>query len=174
MYDTVLVPTDGSDAANCAIDDAIEVAATYDATVHALYVVDVDAVSLALGAEQLDRTLDVDSDRFPDDLRSKAADATGAVAARARERGLDVVESIEVGTPHDEIARYADEHDVDLIVLGSHGRTGVKRRLLGSVAERVVRTTTAPVLVVDARANDLDGTSEPHEPAEADVSATHD
>lgn len=160
MYDTVLVPTDGSDAANCAIDDAIDVAATYDATVHTLYVVDVNAVSLVLGPEQLDRTLDVESDRFPDDLETKASKATEAVASRARERGLDAVEALEVGTPHDEIARYADEHDVDLIVLGSHGRTGVKRRLLGSVAENVLRATPVPVLVVDARADDVDREAE--------------
>jgi hypothetical protein len=50
-----------------------------------------------------------------------------------------------------EIVRYADEHEIDLIVLGTHGRTGVSRALIGSVAERVVRTASCPVLTVPLR-----------------------
>jgi len=47
------------------------------------------------------------------------------------------------------IADYAEDNDIDLIVIGSHGRSGVRRALLGSVTERVLRSTTVPVLVVD-------------------------
>jgi nucleotide-binding universal stress UspA family protein len=53
-----------------------------------------------------------------------------------------------LGTPSEEIVNYADEHEIDLIVMGTHGRTGVARVLLGSVAEKVVRKAPCPVLTV--------------------------
>jgi nucleotide-binding universal stress UspA family protein len=70
------------------------------------------------------------------------------VAARAREAGLDATAAARTGRPHDVIEEYAADHDVDLVVVGTHGRTGVERVLLGSVAERVLRTATRPMLVV--------------------------
>lgn len=148
MYDTILVPTDGSDVAEAAVDQALDLAETYGATVHALYVVDIDAVDLGLGTEQVDR---IRQGHFGEmeELKSKADDATGYIADRAAERGVGAEEVVETGNPHKVIADYADDHDVDLIVIGSHGRAGVKRALLGSVTERVLRSTHRPVLVVD-------------------------
>ena len=55
---------------------------------------------------------------------------------------------IRIGNPVDEINRFVDEKKVDLIVMGTHGRTGLQHLLVGSVAERVVRTATCPVLTV--------------------------
>jgi nucleotide-binding universal stress UspA family protein len=73
-------------------------------------------------------------------------------AEMARERGArDVHVQTEMGTPHTEIDRVAKEGRHDLIVIGTHGRTGLKHVLLGSVAERVVRTAPCPVLTVRAR-----------------------
>jgi nucleotide-binding universal stress UspA family protein len=68
----------------------------------------------------------------------------------AEELGIDVpvVTAVESGTPAAQIVRYAERHGIDLIVVGTHGRTGVTRALLGSVAERVVRTAPCPVLAV--------------------------
>ena len=68
----------------------------------------------------------------------------------AEELGIDVpvVTAVESGAPAARIVRYAERHGVDLIVVGTHGRTGVTRALLGSVAERVVRTAPCPVLAV--------------------------
>jgi nucleotide-binding universal stress UspA family protein len=63
-------------------------------------------------------------------------------------KGKTIVRSTEWGTPFVEIVRYAKEHDIDLIVLGTHGRTGLKHVLLGSVAENVVRKASCPVLTV--------------------------
>jgi nucleotide-binding universal stress UspA family protein len=71
-----------------------------------------------------------------------------SLAARAREAGVDVTVAVRTGAPHEEILGYADEAGVDLVTLGSHGRTGVERVLLGSVAERVLRAATTPVLAV--------------------------
>jgi nucleotide-binding universal stress UspA family protein len=150
MYDTILVPTDGSDVAEIAVDHALDLAEKYDATLHTIYVVDTDAMDLSLGTEQVER---VKSGRFGEmeDLAEKANEATGRVASKAEEQGVSVVENIVGGRPHREITDYATENDVDLIVMGSHGRGGVRRMLLGSVAERVLRTARIPVLVVDVR-----------------------
>ncbi|OIB57051.1 universal stress protein [Natrialba sp. SSL1] len=149
MYDTILIPTDGSTVAEHAVEHALDLAETYDAAVHALYVVDTSAVDIGLGTEQVDR---IRQGKFGDmpELEQRASDATAAVASKAADRGLAVTEAVIGGQPHRQIADYADDHDVDLIVMGSAGRSGVRRALLGSVAERTLRTTRRPVLVVDA------------------------
>lgn len=153
MYDTILVPTDGSDVAEIAVEHAIDLAETYDATLHALYVVDTDAMDLSLGSEQVDR---IRAGQFSemDDLEQKARNATGRVIRQAEEHGIPTVEQIAAGRPHTVITNYAEDNGVDMIVMGSHGRGGVRRMLLGSVAERVLRTARIPVLVVDARQDD--------------------
>ena len=148
MYDTILVPTDGSDTANVAVSHAIDLASKYGATVHALYVVDPDWLAYSLGSEQLDRIRQGNFGEM-DDVEADAAEATGVVAEQARDHGLDVVEEVRGGTPHDIITSYADTQDIDLIVIGSHGRSGVRRALLGSVTERVLRSSHVPTLVVD-------------------------
>jgi len=148
MYENILIPTDGSETAQVAVDHAVDHAQKYGATLHALYVVDVDAVNFGLGTEQVDR---IKQGNFGEmhELRDDADAATGAVVDSAAERDVTVHEEVRVGTPHDVIAGYADNEDIDLVVMGSHGRSGVRRALLGSVTERVLRSTHVPVLVVD-------------------------
>jgi nucleotide-binding universal stress UspA family protein len=148
MYERILIPTDGSPTAEVAVEQALDLADKYDAELHALYVVDTDAMEISLGTEQIDR---IRSGHFGEmtEIRERAEGATAHVAERARERGIDVVEDVSAGRPHTAIANYAEDHDVDLIVMGSHGRSGVRRALLGSVTERVLRSTHRSVLVVD-------------------------
>jgi len=148
MYDRILVPTDGSTVAEVAVDHAVDLAEKYDADIHALFVADVDAITYSLGTEQVDR---IHQGNFQGmtDLREDAEAATGSVVEQAEARGLTGVERHAGGRPHVVIADYADDNDIDLIVMGSHGRSGVKRALLGSVTERTLRSTHVPVLVVD-------------------------
>jgi|AntDeeMetagen134_2_1112570.scaffolds.fasta_scaffold04781_4 nucleotide-binding universal stress UspA family protein len=148
MYEHILIPTDGSDTTEHAVDEALEVADRFDATVSTLYVVDTDAIGIGLGAEQVDR---IRQGRFGemDDLEARVDDATAFVAERARERGLDVEEHARAGRPASVIADFADDADVDLIAMGSHGRSGLSRVVLGSVTEHVLRETHKSVLVVD-------------------------
>lgn len=148
MYDRILIPTDGSDVAEAAIEQALDIAGKYDAELHALYVVDTDAVAYSLGTEQVDRLRQGKFDEMTE-LKSKAESATGYVGALAEEHGIDVVEHHAGGQPHRVIDNYAKNNDIDLIVMGSHGRSGVRRALLGSVTERTLRSTHTPVLVVD-------------------------
>ncbi|NEU58896.1 universal stress protein [Halorussus sp. MSC15.2] len=150
MYERILIPTDGSETAELAVEEALDIAEKFDAEVYTLYVVDTDAAELSLGTEQVER---IRSGRFGemDELEARAREATEHVAARGRERGIDVAEHFRAGRPHDVIADFAEDHDVDLVVMGSHGRSGVRRMLLGSVTERVLRSTHRSVLVVDER-----------------------
>lgn len=153
MYDTILVPTDGSRVAENAVSHAVDLAAKYDADVHALYVVDTSAMDIGLGAEQVDRIRQGKFGEMPE-LEERALDATGTVTEQAADHGVSVTESVVAGQPHRQIADYGEENDIDLIVMGSAGRGGVRRALLGSVAERTLRTTTIPTMVVDIRDED--------------------
>lgn len=150
MYENVLVPTDGSEAAESAVEDAVDLAAKYGATVHALYVVDVEATNLALGTEQVERVRRGELDEMPE-VKAKADEATGYVADVAAEHGVAVEEHVRAGSPARAIRTFVEDNDVDLVVMGSHGRSGLSRVVLGSVAEKVLRRTRLPVLVVDAK-----------------------
>lgn len=140
MYDTILVPTDDSEPAGEAVDHGIDLAASCSATLHVLSVVDSSAYA----------SLDVSSEQALDELEARAEAATGEIAETAAEAGIEAVTNVSIGTPHEQITDYAEAVDVDLIVMGTHGRTGLDRFLLGSVTERVVRAAPAPVLTVRA------------------------
>ena len=141
MYDDVLIPTDGTDAVEAAIEHGFGLARTYDATVHALYVVDETesgAEIVGTGAGSDTRT------RYESDGR----DALDALVEEGDRRDVPVSTTLVEGTPHKLIAEYAAEYDVDVIVMGTHGRSGLSRFLSGSVTERVIRTTDVPVFAV--------------------------
>ncbi|WP_142857031.1 universal stress protein [Salinigranum halophilum] len=140
MYDAILVPTDGSAAGDRAVEHAVEFATAYDATVHALYVVDAALYS----------SLEAGVDAVIDALESEGQAAVDAVADRCEAEGIDVETAVLVGTIHRSIRDYVTDHDIDLVVMGTHGRKGIERFLLGSVTERTVRTSPVPVLTVRA------------------------
>ncbi|RLM63431.1 universal stress protein [Halorubrum sp. Atlit-8R] len=138
MYSEILVPTDGSPASDAAIEHAIDLADRYDARLHALYVVDGAAYSsLEAGAEVVVEALE-----------SEGEEATTRVAEAAADAGVECVTSVTSGTAYRSIHSYVDDHDIDVVVMGTHGRKGIDRYLLGSVTERVVRTSDVPVLTV--------------------------
>jgi nucleotide-binding universal stress UspA family protein len=141
MYDSVLLPTDGSDGAADALEHAIGAANAYGAPLHVVSVVD-RRVSLAAAPEE--------KESVRAELVDSAETAVEELAVRARERGIEVTTATPEGVPHREILAYAEESDIDLLVLGTHGRTGREKRLnLGSTTERVVKAAERPVLVVD-------------------------
>lgn len=137
MYENLLLPTDGSDRTGQAVDHAIHVARMDGATLHVLHVVDTSMVPL-----------DAHSRSIYDELEAEGRDSVEEICDRAVDAGIHSVSAIRRGTPHREILDYADENDVDCIVMGTHGRTGLRRTLLGSVTERVVRLSDTPVLTV--------------------------
>jgi nucleotide-binding universal stress UspA family protein len=137
-YRTVLVPTDGSGAATRAADHLCSLAAALGATVHVLSVVD-DA---ALGP-------DVRSTITTEKNEALAREAVDAVAATADAHGVgDVVTHVEHGSPVETILEVVGANDVHLVGMGTTGRRGTDRILLGSVAERTVRAAPVPVITV--------------------------
>ena len=142
MYREILVPTDGSEAAQAAIAHAIDLADRYGSRLHALFVVDSAAyASLDAGAQPVIESLKTEGER-----------ETARVEADAADAGIDAESAVEIGSPHRRIVDYAADHDIDLIFMATHGRTGLDRYLLGSVTERVVRTADCPVLTISANA----------------------
>lgn len=91
------------------------------------------------------------SDEAFDRAHESADDILSEAEALAREHGVEVSTDIETGRPADAIVQFAEEHDIDHIVMGSHGRRGLSRFLLGSVAEAVVRRSPVSVTVVRER-----------------------
>lgn len=90
-----------------------------------------------------------------------STDAVEAAVASAKAAGVGtVVGAVVEGRPARTIATYAADHDADLVVVGSHGRRGVERILLGSVSQRVLRTVAVPVLVVPPEVVEDDGVSD--------------
>jgi nucleotide-binding universal stress UspA family protein len=137
----ILLPTDLSEYAVGARPYAVELARTFGAALHLLSVVDAHWVGPVVSAE------------FPgqieDTLRLHRQAAERGVRAQADEiTGIPVRAEVVVGAPHVEIVRYARREEIDLIVLATHGRTGLAHALIGSVAEKVVQMAPCPVLTV--------------------------
>jgi nucleotide-binding universal stress UspA family protein len=141
MYDQILVPTDGSEHALEAARRALDLAERYDATVHALYVIDTDTSLLTVSKSEV-----------RDSLREVGEDAgrqaLAAIEALTDEFDGEIITELREGTPDEEILEYVDDENVDLVVMGTHGREGVRRRLVGSVAGRIIREATVPVMTV--------------------------
>lgn len=138
MYDEILVPTDGSPAAEDAIKHAVDLAEKYGARVHGLYVVDASAFA----------SVEAGSEMVVDALEQEGQQAVDEVRERAEAAGLEAETHVVSGTAYRSILDYAEAEGIDLIVMGTHGRRGIERFLLGSVTERVVRSADVPVLTV--------------------------
>jgi len=141
MFDTIVVATDGSESVRRAVDVAVDVAARFGAEVHAVYVVDEGEV------ESTPDEVREDLREALDDHGEAALEAV-ADAATARDAELDVTAEVREGRPAAEISTYAQDIDADAVAMGTRGRHGENRFLIGSVAERVVRTCPVPVLTV--------------------------
>jgi nucleotide-binding universal stress UspA family protein len=136
MFERIVVATDGSDSVRRAVSVATALAARFDAEVHALYVVDESEVESA--PERV-------REELREALRERGDDALAAVAAAA---GGEVTTAVREGPPAAEIGDYARTQGADMVAMGTRGRHGENRFLIGSVAERVVRTCPVPVLTV--------------------------
>ncbi|UPW00675.1 universal stress protein [Halorussus gelatinilyticus] len=140
MYDRILVPTDGSTGTERAVEHAAELAAAHDAELHAVYVVN-SATFAGLHMETSWEGVD-------EVLREEGETALERVEDIAAEYGVACSSQLLDGSPSKRIVEYAEREDCDLVVMGTHGRGGIDRLLLGSVAEGVVRACSVPVLTV--------------------------
>ncbi|PHQ37388.1 hypothetical protein DJ69_16950 [Halorubrum persicum] len=150
MYDTIVVPVDGSAPAQAAAETAVQLADTFDADVSLLAVVEPSDSS---------PTESLPDAPGRDDLSSQWLQTLDRAAATASKADVPCETAIESGVAHTEIAAHADRVGADLVAMGTHGRTGIDRLLLGSVTERTLRTLEIPVLTipgVEAAGADID------------------
>lgn len=134
----ILFTTDFSQSARHAQQYAVALAESFGATLHALHVVSEEAFVPAPDVQH--RWLETEIDRARKQLQVDLGNLQIG--------GQAVVQATQAGHPVHEIIKYAAEHEIDLIIIGTHGRTGLSHLLIGSIAEKVVRLATCPVLTV--------------------------
>lgn len=140
MYSDILVPTDGSEHAARGVEHGMALAENHGAALHVLFVVDetVYGSTPALSSYEA----------FLDEVAEEAEELAEEFIEDATERGIDSTMSVLRGVPHEVILKYADDHDVDCIVMGKRGATGLEAPHMGSVTDRVVREAPIPVVPV--------------------------
>jgi len=139
FYRNIVIATDGSENTQKAISYGIKIAKISGATVHALYVVDTSSLSQSWTAGW---------ETMYEILKNGGQKAISQVKEYGEASGIEVKEVLLEGHPSSEIIDFAENSDIDLIVMGTLGKTGLDRFLMGSVAEKVVRNSKVPVLVV--------------------------
>ena len=142
--DRILVPTDFSDFSKPALTYGCAMAARFDAELHLLHVVPDPAMLVPEAAAFSVESMEAQTEM----LRIEAMKTLNTLPPDGWSDGKPVVREVRVGAAFMEIIDYAREKDIDLIVIGTHGRSGLMHVLMGSVAERIVRKSPCPVLTV--------------------------
>ncbi|MGO8998303.1 MAG: universal stress protein [Polyangiaceae bacterium] len=137
----ILVPVDFTETSDKAFDFAIQLAEKFGASVTAMHAFEIPVVGFPDGS--LVATADIAS-RIQEAARQGL---DGAVKAR-QGRGVKIDSLLREGSAHEEVRAVAEQIHADMIVIGTHGRKGLARALLGSVAENVIRTVKIPVLTI--------------------------
>lgn len=139
FYRKILIATDGSDSVKKAIEKGIEIAKLSEATVYAVYVI------VPAGYSSRDFGWEKSLREF---LHAEGEKAVAFVEDAGRNAGVKVIPVLLEGNSADKILEFAEKEDIDLIVMGTLGKSGFERFLLGSVAEKVIRHSKLPVMVV--------------------------
>ena len=146
----ILVPTDFSKNAEHALSYAVELAKRCSAKLHLLHTPVIPTYLL----------MDLSYSPGPEAVTRILNDAQAALDEEAKSTataGIELFTAIREGTVHEVIRDYAKEHDIDLVVVGTHGRTGVSKLMYGSVTERVLKTVHTPILVIPRKGGKLPG-----------------
>ena len=141
LFKKILVATDGSENAAKAASYGVNIAKAAGADVYVLYVISTEHAVTT-------RTVMGWSEAFEEYLANKGGVATAYVKKLGEEAGVKVEPVFLKGVPAEKILEYAEESNIDLIVMGTQGLTGIKRFLIGSVAENVVRHSKVPVMII--------------------------
>lgn len=141
-FQRILVPTDGTEAAHEAARVGVELAEPLGATLVFLGVAD---VSLATSNTYI---ASADEGRVIAKLREEAEENVGRISDEISSTAVNYETVVEEGVPEETIVEYAENDDIDLVVMGTHGRRGIEWFLMGSVTERVLQTASMPVMRV--------------------------
>jgi nucleotide-binding universal stress UspA family protein len=140
----IMLATDGSELVKKAVGTAIEISKLGQVKLYAVYVISMgdyySSMSLSLDVEWIKA--------MEEHLKIESEEAIAYVVNAGREANVEVEPVILKGNPANEIVDFAEQNDIDLIVMGTHGKSGIQRFLIGSVAENVVRHSKTSVLVV--------------------------
>ena len=151
MYQKVLVPLDGSKLAECVLEHVKSIATGCQVpTVVLLRVVEtISPPSYFYLRHEMDE--DTTYRDAKETAEAQAKNYLSEMAERLKEEGIAVENDMAYGLPADEILNYAEQKQVDLIVMSTHGRSGISRWFSGSVSEKIVRQSLIPVLIVTPR-----------------------
>lgn len=138
-FQHILVPTDFGDASERALATALDLAAVFGSQVTIMHATLLPPYTVPAEEEVASLTYDADD---------PATKQLNAVVSKARQRYARVDGALMIGTPWARILEASKERDADLIIMGTHGRRGISRMFLGSVAEKIVRLSTIPVMTV--------------------------
>ena len=140
----ILVPTDFSEYSDKALQQAIDIAKQFKSKIYLLHVVGIViqcTVDYCLPPQMVDQVEN-------ESVSSAKKMITEQLAKFPDSKSISIIADIRKGTPYEEILRDQQEKKIDLIVIASHGKTGLLSHLIGSVAEKVVRNVKCPVLLV--------------------------
>jgi len=147
----IIVPTDFSDLSYSAFDYARDLAEQINAKIHLIYVLEKTPPFLAL------RSVDVSEEEIMKDMEEEARKQLSEAAKKLRyDSNVEIIEVCRKGIDYEEIVKYSKEVEKPLIVIATHGRTGILHTLLGSVAEKVIRYAKCPVLVITPEEEQID------------------
>lgn len=154
MYETILIPTDGSEPAAQAAEHGFKLAKQFGSTVHILYVIELSDSASAAPYGGIGQS--IVTEKAVSNINERAAEIVTQLERKANELEIDTATETRRGSARQDIISYANEQDIELIVMGTRGRSGVERFLFGSVTERVIRATNIPIFVVrnDAESNE--------------------
>jgi nucleotide-binding universal stress UspA family protein len=141
MFSTIVVPLDGSETANRAFEVALNLAKAEGARLAVCSVVDPVLIAGTTPPSPA-------ADLVLADMERESRDVVDAAVERAKRAGLQASGAMRLGVPFEEILAYAKAEKADAIVMGTHGRSGLRRLFIGSVAESVLRKAFCPVIVV--------------------------
>lgn len=142
-FKNILLPTDFSKLSMSAAEYAADIAKRYNAKLHLLHVLEKTPPILAI------RSLDLSREKILESINSDAkAHMDDCIAKIKKISNVEVHPVIKRGLDYEEIIKYSEDKKIDIIVIATHGRTGLLHTLLGSVAEKVIRYAKIPVLVI--------------------------
>ncbi|MGB3211277.1 MAG: universal stress protein [Desulforhopalus sp.] len=147
---SILWPSDGNEPSFRALEAAIEIAEKFNADIYALQVVhQVPPIIAGAGfAPMAIKGFDVPL--YQDELVKTAENDLNRIISKKVPKAIKVISEVRIGVPSDVIKEFAEDNSIDLIVMATHGRTGLSRFMIGSVAEKTIRQSTIPTLIIPA------------------------
>jgi nucleotide-binding universal stress UspA family protein len=146
-FKKIMVATDGSACSGLVAEKGIELARLSGGKIYAVYVVSTDYL-VPINGDSFPMSVDPYWESIHEAWKKQGHEAVNSVKSLGETKGIDVEPVLLEGNTSEELIRYAEEEKMDIIVMGTLGKTGLDKLLLGSVAEKMVRHSKVPVMVV--------------------------